>query len=338
MTPSPMSRRAFLGTGAVAALALAGCGGGSSSSSTAAGGSTSAEAGTRTVKTPMGVITVPAEPARVVSVHPFTVDALYDYGIEPIGVYDIGYPKEISPRYRSRWLRATKIGYDGEFDLKKIAELDPDLIVGADYEWVTADYGKLSKIAPTVIAPSGEWEEAAQTIATAVGRLEKMEAMRKEMEARSGKIRSSFAKTLGAYRWDLLQGGGEGGEYLLYGPRSGPGGVLTAAGVKLASGSASVSGGEDEALSIFGVTDGVEGITNKAEIAAPLEGADVIGFYSTYEGAPKNEKLLFEQPEFEEIPAAKTGRLVPLPDFLPQGYGDAIALLEQLEEGLKSIA
>jgi iron complex transport system substrate-binding protein len=335
MTPSPMSRRAFLGTGAVAALALAGCGGGSSS--IGAGSSTGAGAGTRTVKTPMGTITVPAEPARVVSVHPFTVDALYDYGVEPIGVYDIGYPKEISPRYRSRWLQATKIGYDGEFDLAKIAELEPDLIVGADYEWVTADYGRLSKIAPTVIAPSGEWEEAARTIAAAVGRLEKLAELRKELEARSAKIRGAFAKTLAAYRWDLLQGGGEGGEYLLYGPRSGPGGVLTGAGVRLASGSASVSGGEDEALSIFGVTDGVEGITNKAEIAAPLEGADVIGFYSTYEGEPKNEKLLFEQPEFKEIPAAKAGRLVPLPDFLPQGYGDALALLDQLEEGLKSL-
>ena len=46
----------------------------------------------------------------------------------------------------------------------------------------------------------------------------------------------------------------------LYGPDSGPGGVLTGAGVKLAPGSASVTAGEDASYSSVGVTGGLEGV------------------------------------------------------------------------------
>lgn len=337
MTPAPMSRRGFLGTGVAAALVLAGCGGGGSSSASGSSSTTGGGSGARSVKTVMGAVQVPAEPTRVVSVHPSTVNPLYDFGVDPVGVYDIGSASSIPPRYRSRWAKAAKIGSDGEFDLAKVAELEPDLIVGADYEWVTADYGRFSKLAPTVIAPSTQWREAAHLIAAALGRFEKLAELQKELEQRSAQVRGRFAKQLDAYRWDLLQCGGEGSEYLLYGARSGVGGVLTGAGVRLAPGSAAVTGGEDEALSIFGVTAGLEGITNKAEIAAPLEGSDVIGFYSNYDGSPKNEALLFEQPEFEGLPAVKAGRMVPLAEFLPQGYTDAVALLGELEEGLKTI-
>ncbi|MFT3863623.1 MAG: ABC transporter substrate-binding protein [Solirubrobacterales bacterium] len=338
MTTPTTTRRAFIGSGVAAALVLAGCGGGSGSS--AGAGSTASTGGgsdTRVVKTVKGPVTVPTEPTRVVTVHPSVVDPLYDFGVDPVGVYDIGDAANIPPRYRSRWQQAEKIGDDGEFDMAKIAALEPELIIGADYEWNTEDYARLGKIAPTVIAPSTEWRESAHTIADAVGRFERLAELQKELEQRSAKIRAELTKQLDAYRWDLLQGGGEGGEYLLYGAKSGVGGILTAAGVRLAPGSAGVTGGEDEALSIFGVTAGLEGVTNKAEIGA-LDGAGVIGYYADYDGSPKNEGLLFEQAEFKEIEAAKAGRLVPLAEFLPQGYGDALALLDELEVGLKSIA
>ena len=110
----PTTRRAFLGTGALAALALAGCGGG-------------------------GSVTVPAEPKRVVSVYPTTVSALYDYGFDPVGV-DFVNPEGISPRFRSRWEKAEWFGNLGELDLAKIAALEPDVIIGADYEWNTNYY------------------------------------------------------------------------------------------------------------------------------------------------------------------------------------------------------
>ncbi len=330
----PTTRRTFIGTGLIAALALAGCGGGSSS----LGGTTSAaEAGgeTRVVKTIKGPVTVPAEPKRVVSVYPTTVSALYDYGFDPVGVYFVN-PEGISPRFRSSWEKAERVGNVGELDLTKIAALEPDVIIGANYEWNTNYYSRLSRIAPTVMAPSTEWQEAAHTIAAAVGAFEKLSELQKQLATRSAKIRNGFTEQLDAYRWDLLQEGGEGGEFLLYGPESGPGGVLTGAGVKLAPGSASVSGGEDASYSSVGVTGGLEGVVTGSEIGV-LEGAGVIGYLSDFSGSPKNEEVLFGQQQFQELAAVKAGRTVPMANLLPQGYGDALALLEQLETGLKTL-
>jgi iron complex transport system substrate-binding protein len=331
---SVASRRAFIGGGLAAALTLAGCGGGSSEG--AGSGPGDEGSGARVVQTVKGPVEVPAEPTRVVSVYPSTVDPLYDLGVDPVGVYDIGSASEISPRYRARWVKAAKIGDDGELDLDKIAGLEPDLIVGADYEWNTNYYGRLGKLAPTVVAPSTEWREAAHLIAAAVGRFDRLAELQKELEQRSAKVRKEFASELDAFRWDLVQGGGEGGEYLLYGPDSGPGGVLGGAGVRLAPGSAGVTDGEDESFSAVGVTGGLEGVTNGSEIDA-LEGAGVIGFYATFTGEPKNENVLFGQPEFQQLEAVRAGRMVPLPDFLPDGYGDALALVGQLEAGLRTL-
>jgi iron complex transport system substrate-binding protein len=338
MTRPTTTRRTLLGTGALAALALAGCGGGSSSSSSssAAGQTTGGGGGMRTVKTIRGAVEVPAEPSRIVSVHPATVDALFDYGVPPVGVYDIG-AENISPRYRSGWKEAAKIGKDGELDLSAIAGLEPDLIVLADYEWNTNYYARLGKIAPAVVAPSTEWQEAAHLIAAAAGRFEKLSELQKELSQASAKLRGGFARQLDAYKWDLVGGGGgEGGEYLVFGPDSGPGGVLTGAGVRLASGSAEVTNGEDASYSSVGVTGGLEGVVTGSEIGV-LEDAGVIGFYADWDGEPKNEGALLVAPEFEALEAVKAGRMVPLPDFLPTGYGDALALLEQLEAGLKTI-
>ena len=128
----PTTRRAFLGTGAFAALALAGCGGGSSDTASS------------------------ERPTRIVSVYPTTVDALYDFGADPIGVYDVGV-ENVSPRYRGTWQKAAKIGEGGELDLAKIAALGPDLIVAADYEWNTNYRARLGKIARTVVVPWSDW-------------------------------------------------------------------------------------------------------------------------------------------------------------------------------------
>ncbi|HEY0280571.1 MAG TPA: ABC transporter substrate-binding protein [Solirubrobacterales bacterium] len=331
---SPTTRRTFIGTGLFAALALAGCGGGSSS----VGGATAAAEGgreTRVVKTIKGPVTVPNDPKRVVSVYPTTVSALYDYGFDPVGVYFVN-PEGISPRFRSRWKEAERVGNLGELDLAKIAALEPDLIIGANYEWNTNYYTRLSKIAPTVMAPSTEWQEAAHAIAAAVGAFEKLAELQKELAARSAKIRNGFTGQLDAYRWDLLQEGGEGGEFLLYGPDSGPGGVLTGAGVRLATGSAAVTEGEDASYSAIGETAGLEGIVTGSEIEV-LDGADVIAYYASFDGGPKNETILFAQPQYQELSAVEKGRTVPLANFLPNGYGDALALLEELESALPNL-
>ncbi|MER7003653.1 hypothetical protein ABT297_11505 [Dactylosporangium sp. NPDC000555] len=69
-----------------------------------------------------------------------------------------------------------------------------------------------------------------------------------------------------------------------------------------------------------------------------LADADVIGFYSGYDGNPNNKgPELFAQTGFKQLAAVRATRLVPFPDFLPGGYGDALAVLDQLESGLTKL-
>ena len=317
-----LTRRGLLsgGLGAAALVGLAACGGNGGATAT---GSPSASSGTRTVASAKGAITLPAHPERVVAIAPQVRGTLYDLGITPIGVYDEG-SEYISPRYRAKVADATIIGGGSGLQLEKIATLQPDLIVGVDYPYNTDDYTKLTVIAPTVIAPASTWQAIAQSTADAVNRQGVLQKIERRFATRAATIKKTYADLLARYRWDILQGGFDRGKFWLYGPKSDAGAILGAAGVRFATGSAGVHGGEDKALSY--------------ENIGLLQSADVIGFYANYDGTPNNQgPQLFAQTAFKALPAVTAGRTVPLPDFLPGGYGDALAVLDELEAGLKKI-
>ncbi|MBN9618583.1 MAG: ABC transporter substrate-binding protein [Actinobacteria bacterium] len=316
-----LTRRGFLaGTiGAAGLLGLSACG----SSGGIPAGSGPAAATTRRVETAKGPVDVPADPKRIVAIQPSSSATLYDLGLTPVGVYDQG-ASYISPRYRGRWATAPKIGVDGEIDVEKVAKLDPDLILGVDYDWNTKVYSQLTALAPTVIAPSTTWQALAHTTAEAVGRLAALRALQARLASRSAQIMSSYAPTLARYRWAILQGGFDQGQFWVYGPKSDVGVILAGAGVRFATASAQVAGPDNRAVSY--------------ERIDTLTDADVIGYYANYDGSPNNHgPQLFAQPGFRRLAAARAGRLVPIPDFLPGGYGDALAVLDELEAGLKRL-
>lgn len=151
-----------------------------------------------------------------------------------------------------------------------------------------------------------------------------MPGFRAQLASRSLAIKKTYAAELAAYRWDVLQGGFDQGSFWLYGPGSDVGVILGGAGVRFASGSAGVSGNEDAAVSYENID--------------VLDSAGVIGYYASYSDQPNNEgPSLFAQPTFKDLAAARASRLVPIPDFLPNGYGDALAVLDELEAGLKKV-
>jgi iron complex transport system substrate-binding protein len=314
------SRREFIGAGGAMALALglAACGG---SAATAGSGT-----GSRSRLVPSargGHVRVPANPRRIVSIQPSITDSLYDFGLLPIGVYNLG-AEYVSPRYIKRWNRATKIGVNGVISVEKIATLNPDLIIGSDYSWNTKYYGQLKQIAPTVITPVTNWQAISESTAEAVNRMSDLRALQKQLLKRSAEIKATYAAVLAKYRWDILQGGFDSGEFWLYGPGSDTGQIIGRAGVQFASASAAVKGESVKQLSY--------------EHISILSDADVIGFYSGYNGKPTNDgPALFAQPQFKQLDAVKAGRTVPFPDFLPGGYGDALAVLDELESGLKQL-
>jgi iron complex transport system substrate-binding protein len=319
-TSGPVTRRSLLGgsLGTVVLLGLSACGSGSGSD-----GSTGSAPKKRTVQTAKGPVEVPASPKRIVSIQPSATATLYDLGITPVAVYDEG-AQYVSPRYLPRWKAADKVGTPGNIDIEKVAALDPDLIVGLDYEWNTSLYGKLSAVAPTVIAGVDTWQATAHTVADAVDKLDDLAALEKKLTSRSAAIKDQYADVLGKYRWDILQGGFDKGKFWLYGPGCDAGTILAAAGMQFAPSSAAVKGKANLALSY--------------ERIDTLADADAIGFYANFDDTPNNEApALFAQPGFKKLAAAKNQRLVPMPDFLPGGYGDALALLDEFEAGLKKL-
>ncbi|WP_433065491.1 ABC transporter substrate-binding protein [Dactylosporangium sp. CS-033363] len=324
-TPSnrTVSRRGLLagGLGVAALFGLAACG--ADDDGPSAGGGSQAASGTRKIDTAKGSIEIPAQPARVVTIQPSASATLYDLGVVPVGVYDQG-EEYISPRYKDRWTPATKIGTAGQIDLEKVAALKPDVIIGVDYPWNTDVYDKLSALAPTVIATADTWQATARTTADAAGKLDRIADLERQITERSNAIKSTYAAVLGRYKWNILQGGFDQGQYWVYGPGSDVGTILAAAGIQFAPASAAVSGPGNQALSY--------------ERIDALADGDVIGFYAGYDGKPNNEgPKLWAQPAFTNLAAAKNNRLVPIPDFLPGGYGDALAVLDQVEAGLKTL-
>lgn len=308
--------------GLVAALllGLAACGSADAGQGAAP---SSATASTRQVDTVNGPVTVPADPLRIVSIQPSATATLYDVGVSPVGVYDQG-SEYISPRYLTDWDAATKIGTNGQIDLEKVAALEPDLIIGLDYEWNTKVYSQLSALAPTVIAPTTTWQSTAQTVAEAVGRADELTTLQHQLADRSAQIKQTYAGQLAAHTWDILQGGFDQGQFWLYGPNSEVGTILAGAGVQFATGSAQISDPGPKTLSY--------------EQIDTLSDADVIGFYANFDGTPNNEgPALFAQTGFAALPAVQAGRTVPFPDFLPGGYGDALAVLDELQGGLAKL-
>lgn len=323
------------GLALVAALAACGSSGSSAKSSASGSGSASASAsaaatggaggtgGTRTVQTAEGPVQVPADAKRIVAIQPSALATLLDVGETVVGTYDEG-EQYVSPRYLTAYKAAAKVGDNGEINVEKVAELHPDLIIGLDYEWNTSVYSKLKEIAPTVIAPVDSWSQTAQAVAAAVGRTDQLNALAAKVQTRSEQIKSTYAGVLSRYHWDILQGGFDKGQFWLYGPGSDAGRILAGAGVQFASGSAGVSGPANKTISY--------------EKLDTLSSADVIGFYAGYDDKPNNEgPALFAQPGFKRLKADTSDRLVAFPDFLPGGYGDALALLDELEAGLKKL-
>ena len=316
-----LTRRGFLrGTaGTAGLLTLAACGASPPSSS-------SASAATRKVVSVNGTITVPAEPKRVVTTDDYSMATLFDLNFAPVGVYSAG-AQYVEPQYLARWQVIPKISagsVGGAVNVEKVAALKPDLILGIDA--AKPPYSDLKDIAPTVIMPFSKaavpWSAMAADTANAVNRGSGLAALEKRYTEAAARIKATYAAVLARTRWDILQGGFNQGQYWLYGPQSSIGRILAAAGVRFASGSASVTAADGEQ-------------TLSYEEIGDLSSADAIYYYATNNGKPANYgPQLFAQPLFTELSAVKAGHLYGTVYFLPSSYGDAIQALDVLEKAL----
>lgn len=154
--------------------------------STQNGGIASADC--RVIRHARGETCVPNNPQRVVVLG--ALDYALSLGIKPIG---------------SDWLSAQDIHLSDMLDgiedvggndapnIEKILTLNPDFIIGADY--VSANYGALSKIAPTVLIAyehSGQWKEFFMSFAEALGKTAAAEQVINNYQARTEEFKAQM--------------------------------------------------------------------------------------------------------------------------------------------------
>lgn len=191
-----LSRRRFLLTTAALAAGAAGLSGcnasagsdGPVASGTPAPSASGVEEGAYpvTIKHKYGSTTVESAPQRIVTVGLKEQDDCVALGVVPVGSttwFDLGKSKLFGP-----WAEAALAGApepkvltdnDG-IQFEKVAELQPDLIIGIYSGMTKGDYDKLSKLAPT-IAPLEEydewgvpWDAQATVVGQALGRPQRM--------------------------------------------------------------------------------------------------------------------------------------------------------------------
>ncbi|MEU4085033.1 ABC transporter substrate-binding protein [Streptomyces aureus] len=305
---------------AALAVVLTSCG----SSSDPAGTSGSGHATTRAVSTAHGKVTVPAHPRRIVSVHSWSTETLFDLGLKPVGVEDGG-ANYVPPRYLKGWKATAKVTTGADIDYEKIASLKPDLIVGVDVPYLSKAYKKLSAIAPTAFSSFNDnsgWTEFPDATATFVNRTAQLAKLKKEYTERISAVRDTNRSALTKSTWDVVQGGFDSGNYWIYSPDSAVGDILGKLGVRFASATSSVAAGKTRSVSY--------------ERADLLRDADYVIYYTNNDGSPANDiQKLFALKTFKSLPAAKDGHLVGTADFLPGSYRDAMGVVDSIEAALK---
>ena len=182
-------------------LLLAGCGGSSDDDDRSAAAATAAPAADdatfpQTVEHNFGSTTVEAKPERIAVVGLTEQDTVLQLGYKPIATTEWygDQPYAVWP-----WAQAalgdskpTVLENADGFDVEKLAELRPDLIIGVNSGMDKKAYEQLSKLAPTIPAGKGStdffsaWDEQVALISQALG---KPEEGRKLVEKVRGGLR-----------------------------------------------------------------------------------------------------------------------------------------------------
>lgn len=154
---------------AAAALTLAACG---SSSDSSGDSSSSSSAETRTVKTAMGDVKVPAAAERVVVLDTAELDSALTLGVKPVGATHADVQSGfLNYLPKDQVAGITDVGEMTTPNLEAIAGLKPDLILTSKIRHGDK-YAELSAIAPTVMTENTgyPWKENFQVHAEALGK------------------------------------------------------------------------------------------------------------------------------------------------------------------------
>jgi iron complex transport system substrate-binding protein len=140
----------------------------------------------RMVKHSMGETCVSEHPKRIVAVSGHAVDAVFSLGLDPVGVNS-----NISASWAKETQNIVLLGKSGQVNLEKILTLQPDLILGSD--WDLKDYNLLNAIAPTVLGDAkGSWQDEFTFYAKALGKTQQAEQLMAQYQQRVQKLQAQL--------------------------------------------------------------------------------------------------------------------------------------------------
>ncbi|MFC6012287.1 ABC transporter substrate-binding protein [Nocardia lasii] len=175
----------------------------------------------------MGSTTVPDAPQRIVVLDSPHLDALLALDLTPIAFTEraMGYgaPKYLGDRLDG----VATVGTIQEPDLDAIAELEPDLIIGAKVRH-EALYTQLAAIAPTVFSVTSgtDWHDQATLTAAAVGESAEMTRLITDLDTRA----KAVGERIGATGTTVSMVRFTQDRFRLYGPDTFSGSVLAQIG------------------------------------------------------------------------------------------------------------
>lgn len=247
-------RRLRLVVGLLAAsLTLVACGGATTGEPAAEQGPTgpasATEAGTAspaafpvTVEHTYGETTIPSAPERVAVVGLVEQDALLALGVVPVATTEWfgDQPGAVFPWAEDELGDAEPpevVGTSQEYDMERIAALQPDVILGLYSGLTQKQYDRLSQIAPTVAQPGDHvdygipWQELTRTVGRVVGKQDRAEELIGEIEDRFATVRETHPEFDGATGVFTSTFGDNA--YSVYGPQDARARLLSSLGVHM---------------------------------------------------------------------------------------------------------
>lgn len=263
----------------------------------------------RQVEHSEGMTCIPENWESLVSVDFVTAENAIALGIKPMGTPFSGLTAHLEKELSG----IANIGRLGEPNLEMILQLQPDLIVGTDYQ--ATIYPQLSQIAPTVLinfAHSGQWKAVFKEFSEVIGKKEVGEQVMAEYDRRIADFKEKMGDRLQDTEISIVRIYPD--SINLYLRDSFPGTIITDAGLQRPE---SQDIGADEAQRMTG--NPIQRSISK-EALSQADG-DVI-FIWTGENDPQinaelQEKLdeLQQDPLWQNLKAVKNGRVYQVPSY-----------------------
>lgn len=225
--PTPAHPQRVLAILALIALLAASC-------SSGAGGAPSVRSTTTgpdgsgypvTIDSAVGAVTITQKPQRVVTIGWGSQDVALALGVVPVGMQDMtgntGDDTGILPWDAPKLggAKPTLIKYTtGQVPNEQIAALRPDVILAVDSGLTATEYGRLSKIAPTVGYPGKpwltSWQDQVRIVGKALGQADRATALEKSTQQLINNTKHDHPEFAG--KTIAFGSGTEPGNYNLY--------------------------------------------------------------------------------------------------------------------------